>query len=110
MEEDVWVGKAKSARTPKRVTTRMEDVVGFELKRDLGTGQPFPLNSLSRPFLVKKGDRIILVAEKGPMRITTPGIVRKRGYKDAIIEVFNVQTKKTVFGQLVDSKTVRVNY
>jgi flagellar basal body P-ring formation protein FlgA len=59
---------------------------------------------------VKKGDRVMLVVEKGSMKITVPGVVKEKGFKNSLIQVQNLQTKKTVFGQVVDPQTVKVNF
>ncbi len=101
---------SQSNRNFKHAITRLEDVVGFEAVRNLGAGRVITVNSLRKPPLVEKGDRVTLVAEKGSIRITVPGVVREKGFQNSLIQVLNIQTKKTVFGQVVDSKTVKVNF
>lgn len=109
-EEDVMVEISKSNRNFRHAITRLEDVVGFEAIRNLGVGRVITVNSLRKPPLVEKGDRVTLVAEKGSIRITAPGMVREKGFKNSLIKVLNIQTKKMVFGKVVDSQTVKVNF
>jgi len=109
-EDDVEMETIQVSRMPRNAVTRLEDAVGFETVRNLGAGRVLTANALRRPSLVDKGDQVILVAEKGLMKITAPGIVREKGFKDSLVQVFNVQTKKMVFGYVVDAKTVKVNF
>ncbi len=109
-EEDVRVETMKFDRPVRRIATRLEDVVGLEAQRTLSKGRMIPLNSLKRPPLVDKGDQVIIVAEKGMMKITAPGIVRAPGFKDSLVQVLNIQTKKMVYARVVDANTVKVNF
>ncbi len=108
--EDVRVETMKLERPIRRVATRLEDVLGFEAQRTLSKGRMIPLNSLKRPPLVDKGDPVLIVAQKGMMKITAPGIVRAPGFKDSLVQVLNTQTKKMVYGKVVDANTVKVNF
>lgn len=109
-EEDVMLEITNSNRIIRNAITRLEDVVGYEAVRTLGEGRVITVKSLRKPPLVQKGDRVTLVAEKGPIRITAPGMVREKGFKNSLIPVLNIQTKKLVFGKVVDSQTVKVNF
>ena len=109
-EEDVALEIIKSNRSFRGVATRIKDVVGFEAVRNLVEGREIRINSLRKAAMVKKGDQVTLVAESGPMKITAPGIAREKGFKDSLVQVLNLQTKKTVFGQVVDSQTIKVNF
>ncbi|GJL78851.1 MAG: hypothetical protein NPINA01_18400 [Nitrospinaceae bacterium] len=108
--EDLRIEVSQSNRSFKHAVTRLEDAVGFELVRNLGAGRVITVNSLRKPPLVEKGNQVTLVAEKGSMRITAPGVVKEKGFKDSLIKVLNLQTKKMVFGQVVDSQTVKVKF
>ena len=107
---DVVVEIVPSNRIFRNAMTSLEDVVGNQVIRNMAMGRVVTANSLSRPALMKKGDRVIIVAESGLMKITAPGIVREKGFKDSLVQVLNIQTKKTVFGMVMDSKTVKVNF
>jgi flagellar basal body P-ring formation protein FlgA len=109
-EADVVQEISKSNRNYSTAITSLEDAVGFEAVHSMGAGRVVTINSLRKPPLVEKGDRVTLVVEKGSMRITVPGVVREKGFKNSLIQVQNLQTKKTVFGQVVDPQTVKVNF
>ena len=107
---DVVVEVVPSNRIFRNAMTSLDDVVGYQVIRNMGMGRVITANSLSKPVLVKKGDRVTLVAESELMKITAPGIVREKGFKDSVVQVLNIQTQKTVFGMVMDSKTVKVNF
>ena len=50
------------------------------------------------------------MAKKGGMIITAPGILKEDGYKDAIVQVLNIESKKIIYGNLIDSNTVKVKF
>ena len=109
-ERDVAVEVVPSNRIFRNALTSLDDVVGKQAIRNMGMGRVITANSLSNPVLVKKGDRVIIIVQSGSMKITAPGLVREKGFKDSLVQVLNIQTKKTVFGMVMDSKTVKVNF
>ena len=50
------------------------------------------------------------MAKKGGMTITAPGILKEDGYKDAMVQVLNIESKKIIYGNLVDPNTVKVKF
>jgi flagella basal body P-ring formation protein FlgA len=109
-EKDVVVEVMPSNRIVRNAMTSLTDVVGNQAIRNMGMGRVVTINSLHKPALVNKGDQVTLIAQSGGMKITAPGIAREKGYKDSLVQVLNIQTKKTVFGMVKDSKTVKVNF
>ena len=79
-------------------------IYGFA-KRGLAT-QKF----LKKPALVNRGDKILILAEKNGMKITTPGILKEDGYEDGMVQVLNIESKKLIYGRLVDANTVKVSF
>ena len=44
------------------------------------------------------------------MRITAPGAVREDGFKNSIVQVVNLETKKLVYAEVIDANTVEVKF
>jgi flagella basal body P-ring formation protein FlgA len=109
-EENVAVEVMPSNRIVRNALTQLEDVVGLQAIRNMGKGRVVTTSSIHKPTLVNKGDQVTLIAEMGAMKITAPGIVRQKGFKDSLVKVLNIQTQKTVFGMVQDAKTVKVNF
>ena len=66
--------------------------------------------SMKKPALGSKGEKIMILAEKGGMKITTPGILKEDGYENAMVQVLNIESKKIIYGRLVDANTVKVSF
>ncbi len=107
---DVEIEKIKSKRIFKNAATRLEDVVGFEASRYLQSGKVVPMDSVQKPHLVNKGDRVILTVQKGGMKITAPGISIDDGFKNSLVQVIKLQSKKTVYGRVKSPTIVEVGF
>ncbi len=107
------VGDLKLLRVKKTPSLResfsdIGDVVGMELRRSLNAGHILTPRELDQPVLIKRGDRILLVAENGILKITAPGIAKDKGIEGTVIQVQNLETKKMVYGEIVDSRIVKI--
>jgi len=106
--DDVTLERVSATRSDTRSATRLEDVLGYETRRALKAGREIPLTSLKKPPLISKGDRVTLLVKRGSLRITASGRAGEDGYRDSLLPVTNLQTKKTVYGRVVDENTVEV--
>jgi flagellar basal body P-ring formation protein FlgA len=109
-EQDVELEVMKSNRRFRNAISSLDDVVGYEAAHSMGAGRVVTINALRKPPLVNKGDRVTLLVQRGPLKITAFGMVKEKGFKDSLVQVLNLQTKKTVYGQVVDQQTVMVNF
>ncbi len=107
-EDVVAVEQIKTVRPLRNIVNRLEDILGTEATRNLPTGRNISFNSIKIPPLIDRGDRLLIVAQKGGMKITTPGMAQKKGSKDSVIPVINLQSKKVVYARVVDKNTVEV--
>lgn len=108
--DDVVVKRELVSYLTTRAATRLEDVIGFKILRNLKSGDVVTFDMVVKPPLVKRGDRIRLLAQKGFMRITVLGIAREKGFKGDFIRVENLESKRIVYGRVVDSNTVQVEF
>ncbi len=108
--EDVQLGTIQTERPLRNAIKNIDYALGFEAARNLSIGKILVPNFIKKPALGNKGDKIIILAEKGGMKITTPGILKEDGYEDAMVRVLNMESKKTIYGRLVDSNTVKVSF
>jgi len=107
---DVVVEMVPSNRIVRNALTSLEDVVGNQAIHNMGIGRVVTTNFINKPTVVKKGDHVTIVVEGVGLKITAPGIVRQKGFKNSLVQVLNIQTQKTVFGMVQDAKTVKVNF
>ena len=44
------------------------------------------------------------------MKITAPGAVREEGFKNSVVKVVNLETKKTIYAEVLSANTVKVQF
>jgi flagella basal body P-ring formation protein FlgA len=84
------------------------DAVGMCLDRKGGAGDPLTEGMLSRPAVIRRGDRVKIVARNGRMKITAIGIAKGDAPLRGQLRVENIASKKIVVGRVVDGSTVEV--
>lgn len=108
--EDVAVENITTIRPNAKAVRGLAEVVGYRATRNIPMGRAVTVNFVIKPPLIEKGDPVVIIAQKGFMKITAPGIAREKGFKDELVEVTNVQSKKKVFARVVDGNTVEVRF
>jgi len=108
--EDIHVETVKTERPWKNAIRKIDLALGYEATRTLSIGKILIPNFIKKPALGNRGDKILILAEKGGMKITAPGILKEDGYEDAMVRVLNMESKKIIYGRLVDSNTVKVSF
>jgi len=109
-KSDVAVDRVRTERLLKDIPTQLDKVIGQEATRNLQTGQIIKFRDFKKVPLVERGSRVIILATKGPMKITTPGAVREAGFKNSIVQVVNLETKKTIYAEVLSANTVEVKF
>ena len=85
-------------------------VIGKQSKRAL-SGQTILTEHLVIPALmVRKGDRVMIMAEKGSMNVKMPGEALNNGREGRQIRVKNVRSQRIVKGKVVAPGLVLVNF
>ena len=104
--DEIRVETVQTERPSKNAITNIDHALGYEAARNLSAGKILIPNFIKRPALGNRGDKILIMAQKGGMTITTPGILKEDGYENAMVRVLNIESKKVIYGRLVDSNTV----
>jgi flagellar basal body P-ring formation protein FlgA len=108
--DEINVETIQTERPIKNAITNINSALGYETTRNISIGKILIPNFIKRPALGNRGDKILIMAQKGGMKITTPGILKEDGYEDAMVRVLNMESKKIIYGRLVDSNTVKVKF
>lgn len=109
-DDDVYIARMDVTRIPKGTLRDTEAVVGKTLSRQLGASVPVVDTAVSDKPVVKRGHRVVLVAESSSFRITTYGELKSESRVGSPVKVLNLQSKKVVSGVLVDENTVKVDF
>ncbi|MFQ5691991.1 MAG: flagellar basal body P-ring formation chaperone FlgA [Nitrospinota bacterium] len=101
MEVDLESGPAGIVRDRRQV-------VGKRARRSIRGRVPIRSGWLERVPLIRRGDVVTLKAESERFLITTVGLARTDGALGDLVEVMNLASKKSVYGRVVDARTVNV--
>jgi len=108
--DNIHIETIKTERLLGNTIKNIKNALGYEAVNYLPNGRPLLRRSMKKPALGSKGNKIMILAQRGGMKITTPGILKEDGYEDAMVQVLNIESKKIIYGRLVDSNTVKVNF
>jgi flagella basal body P-ring formation protein FlgA len=109
-EDDIELLKMDLAKLPSGVITDPEAVLGKRTKRAIGAKTVLRADQVELPPLVKRGDVVVIIAESGGLKITAMGQVKKKGRLGESIPVMNYDSKKILYGRVLDSSTVKVEF
>jgi len=107
---DVEITQVQSRKMLRNMVTDWDQLTGYQLTRNVEEGETLSTYMLKKVPLVKRGDRITLIAKRGSLKVTAPGVVRENGFKDQMVKVENIQSHKVVYGTVLDSRTIMVNF
>ena len=109
-ESDVVMERIRTERILRDIPTNLDRVIGQAATRNLQPGNTVKFRDLKQVPTIKRGSRVIILARKGSMKITAPGTAREDGFKNKIVQVVNLETKKTVYAEVINSNTVEVRF
>ena len=107
---DIELAQLKSDHVLRNIISDETDIMGHRLIRNLEEGEIILAHMVKKIPLVKNGDRILIIANKGSLRVTAPGVVRQNGFKNDTVRVENLQSRKIILGTVIDSRTVQINF
>lgn len=87
-----------------------EVAIGKRTRRALDSGTVLRPDLLEFPPLVKRGDRVRIVAESDGLRISAFGQAKQKGAQGELIPVVNLDSNKLIHARVVDSQTVRIEF
>ena len=109
-ENDVEFKKIDLAQLPANVITDPQDVIGKRTRQTIGLKAVLHTDLIELPPIIKRGDVVVIVVESKGLRITARGKAKRRGRLGERIPVENLDSKKIIYAQVVDSHTVKLEY
>lgn len=96
---EITLGRDRFATTP-------DQLIGKATRRFLNTGQPFRLNELSEPLMVKPGDTIQMLFANGGIELALTCESRQSGAKDDEVVVYCPETRQKYEAQVLKAGEV----
>jgi flagella basal body P-ring formation protein FlgA len=107
---DLTTDRRDLSQMPRGVVARVEEAAGMVAKAPLLPYAPIRRDQLEPPAAVRRGDVVLLVAERGLLRITAAGEVREDAGLGQQVRVVNRATRKDLVGRVLDPSTVAVEF
>jgi flagella basal body P-ring formation protein FlgA len=89
------------------VATR-NHAVGMQARRQLRIGQALRLADLAKPDLVQRDDNVTLIYEAVGLYLTIRGKALEAGTEGDVVNVVNLQSKRTVSGVVIGRDQVAI--
>ncbi|MBU2548531.1 MAG: flagellar basal body P-ring formation chaperone FlgA [Proteobacteria bacterium] len=108
--EDLKTVQVSLARVKKGSLTDPASAVGLTTRSRLSPGQPVKASDLFRDSVIERGDMVTIVAESGPIRVSTLGQAKQDGAVGDQIAVLNMSSKKIIKAEVAGPDQVRVTF
>ena len=109
-EDDIYLSKKILSELPAGYVSDVKDIIGKRTKRFTGINRPITEDMVEEPPLFKRGDKVFVIAESDTLKVTTVGIASEDGIKGRPVKVLNIQSKKEVFGEVMEDGIVKVRW
>jgi flagella basal body P-ring formation protein FlgA len=106
----VRIKRMNLVRVPKNAVLHMDQAVGSRTNRKIAVNTILRSDQVELPPIIKRGDLVQVVAESRHMKLSIKARAKESGARGKHIRVQNLRSKKTIYAQVVDGKTVRVEF
>lgn len=106
--DDVELRTISLSQTDRGYPNQTESIVGKRLLRPVAAGTPLLLDLLADAPTIARGASVTLLVEANGVRVTTAGQAKEEGFTGNSISVMNLDSRKVVYGEVVDGTTVKI--
>lgn len=99
-----------ASKLPRDAVRHADEVEGANLRRAVKPGEPLRLAWVKVPPLVRRGDRVRMIARRGGVEITATGEALGQGGRGENVRVRNLDSKRVVSGRIVAPNTVEMEF
>ena len=108
--EDVSIKRVNLAEVSSSSIREMSQIMDKRARRRIAPNEVIRTDMVEFPPLVKRGDKVFIIAESPGMRITALGEARDNGAAGDTIRVVNLDSKKSLYGSVIDASTIQVDF
>lgn len=105
-DSDLAIERRPKAKVGTEPIGAVHDAIGLALRTAMRAGQPLHRADLMKPQVVHRDDNVTLVYEVPGILLTTRGKALESGAEGDVINVLNVQTKRTIQGTVTGPSRV----
>ena len=109
-KDDVMMQTMDMTGLPANAVLSFEDIAGQRARRNIGPQTVLRTDQFEFPPVVRRGDRVIILAESSGLRITTIGEIQNSAKVGERVRVVNLDSNKTLLARVIDARTVQVEF
>ena len=98
----------RAERVRPGTAQRLEDVVGMQLRRPIGTDLPFMSADLMIPHIITKNEVVLMVVEGPGLSLTTQGRALEAASRGGRLSVMNLTSRTVVEAEAIGPGRVQV--
>lgn len=106
--DDVRLMQLRAERVRPGTAQRLEDVVGMQLRRPIGTELPFMTADLMLPQIIAKNEVVLMVVEGPGISLTTQGRAMEAASRGGRLSVMNLSSRNIVEAEAIGPGRVQV--
>ena len=107
-EHDLTHAPVRLTNAHSRYLEEKASAVGKRVLRAVQSGMPITDDLLGEPYVIRRGARVTIAYATGPLSIQTGGIARDDGAIGSAIRITNSESRRELWGQVVNGDTVQV--
>ncbi len=105
---DIVIERVPSNALRPDMITDAGRLAGMSARRQLREGVPLTRDQLMEPILVQRGDLVTILFRSPGLTLTTRGRALSSGARGDVIQIFNIQSKRTVEAEVTGPGFVAV--
>ena len=109
-KQDLHLERINISHLSNDVTGDLNSVVGLMVKHRIRADRCIKAWMVEKPYIVKRGDMVRILAESGALTVTAPGKTLNKGYHGEVIRVQNIMSMKTIYAKVMSSSIVKVDF
>ncbi len=108
--ENLFIARRDTTRMRGMAFSSIDDLKGMTTIAPVQANTILTDHMVEIPPTVKQGSLVKLIVERSGFKIVTKGLAQQTGYKGDVIKIKNVNSKKMLYGTIVNSDSVNVVY
>jgi flagella basal body P-ring formation protein FlgA len=108
--DDVRLMQLRAERVRPGTAQRLEDVVGMQLRRPIGTDLPFMSADLMTPYVITKNEVVMMMVEGPGISLTTQGRALESASRGGRLSVMNLSSRTVVEAEVIGPGRVQVRF
>jgi flagella basal body P-ring formation protein FlgA len=108
--DDIQVARVNIMEAQGAAVSDPNLVLGQRLRSPLSMGNLLDPRRMQREVLVRPGDVVTMICANPNINLSTKGKVEQSGYFNSLIKLTNLNSRQQVYGRVLDSGTVVVEF